>query len=424
MPIPLSMPRLSDSMDEGALLKWYVAVGDTVRPGDHLADVETDKATMQLQSYDAGTVAYLAIAEGDTTAVGELIAVLAAEGESVEDAAAAAASFDTASIAPPQAPSRGATTGPTPTRRSQARASPVARKLAKERGVDLSTVRGSGPGGRITKQDVLGACGNDPGLRPGLARRTSGSPPAPGRTPGRAPGSETGGSKVIPFSQMRKAIARRLVESKTTIPHFTLSLSVNAGPMLALRKTMNDRLAAAGRSVKISVNDLGVRAVALALVEHRSVNVSWSDEGIVQHAAVNVGVAIALSAERGGGLVVPVIRDAPGKTLEQISVETAALAEQARKGGLRAEQMTGGTFTLSNLGMYGIEHFEGIINPPEAALLAVSAAVQRPVVRNGGIAIGTVMDLTLSADHRVVDGAAGAQFLQTIKSLLEDPQRL
>jgi pyruvate dehydrogenase E2 component (dihydrolipoamide acetyltransferase) len=451
MPIEITMPRLSDTMEEGTLVKWRVKVGDAIKSGDVLADVETDKATMELQSFDDGTVAALAVAEGDTAAVGKLIIVLANKGESVESAAAAAGSSTSAAPAAPSAKASedmetqpqeataqpaddsGAegeildAVGPEPTGESaggRMRVSPLAAKLAEEHGVDLARVQGTGPDGRIIKRDVLAVADRSGGAKPAPAAKPAAKPapaapaakPASPPTPPPQPKLQ---SQLVKVSNMRKTIAKRLLESKTTIPHFTVTLSVNMDPLMTLRQTLNAQLESQG--VKLSVNDFVVRASALALLQHPAVNSSWTEGGIQQHGTVNIGVAVALPEDKGGGLVVPVLFDAQNKGLRSISSETRALAQKARETGLSPEQMSNGTFTISNLGMMGVEHFEAIINPPQAAILAVGAALQKPVVRDSQIVIGQEMSLTLSGDHRVIDGAVGATFLNTLKTLLENP---
>ena len=431
MPIEITMPRLSDTMEEGTLIKWRVKVGDAVKNGDVLADVETDKATMELQSYDDGTVAKLAVDEGQTTAVGKLILLLAEEGESVEDAVKASGGGASEAPAGAEASSMGtpaisATKGDAPSTGEivipdgRVRVSPVARQLAQEHGVDVAKVRGSGPDGRVIKRDILAAAQGS-----GAATGTvvTQAPPtrttvAPTQTPAPTPGRALQ-SKIIPLTNMRKTIARRLVESKTTIPHFTVTVAVNMDPLMDLRASLNAHLENQG--VRLSVNDFIVRAAAVSLVDHPVVNSSWTDGGIVQHGVVNVGVAIALPEEKGGGLVVATIRDAHTKPLRQISGETRTLAKKARDQGLNIEEMSDGTLTVSNLGMYAVEHFEAIINPPQAAILALGGTIQKPVARDGQVVVGREMTATLSADHRVIDGATAAQFLQTLKQILENP---
>ncbi len=427
MAIEITMPRMSDTMEEGTLVKWRVKVGDKVASGDTLADVETDKATMELQSYDDGTVAMLAVDEGQTLPVGNLILILAESGEDIEQAAGAAGSAadgEKKASATSDAKKSGesamatavATASPAaaPHSGGRVKASPLARKLAEERGLDLSRVQGTGPGGRIIKRDILEPTGAAaPATRPTAAAPKASPAPAPAATPVKLE------SRTIPVGNMRKTIARRLVESKATIPHFTVTVSVDMDPLLAAREALNEQFAESRG--KLSVTDLITRAVALAITRHPLINSSWTDVGIEQKGSVNVGMAVSLPEEKGGGLVVPVIRDAPNKSLWQLAQETKFLAGKARTTGLTIEEMSDGTFTISNLGMYGVEHFEAIINPPQAAILAVGSTVEKPVVRSGQVVVGREMTLTLSADHRVVDGSVAAEFLATLKTIIQSP---
>ncbi len=426
MPIEITMPRLSDTMEEGTLIKWRVKEGDDVASGDVLGDVETDKATMELTSFDDGKVAKLVAQEGQTLPVGGLILVLAGKDESIEDAAKAAGDGGKAATKEPpkkaakaesedEGEEESAVATEAPGRSSgggggggRVKVSPVARKIAEERGLDLSGVTGSGPDGRIIKRDVLAA-----------AEGNGSKKESPSTAPAAPVAAEKLEAKTIPVSNMRKTIAKRLVESKTTIPHFTVTMTAAVDRLLSMREEVNGQLEPMG--VKLSVNDFLVRACAVALLRHQAVNSAWSDEGIRQPGTVNIGVAVALPPEKGGGLVVPTLRNAHQMSLQTINTETKRLAKKAREQGLTIEEMSDGTFTISNLGMYGVEHFEAIINPPQSAILAVGAAIARPVVRDGAITLGQEMSLTLSADHRVVDGATAAEFLQTLKALLEAP---
>ncbi len=439
MPITITMPRLSDTMEEGTLNKWHVKVGDKVRSGDHLADVETDKATMELQSYDEGTVARIVVEEGATVAVGKAIVILAAEGESVEEAAKAPIEETQASPAkevveeeaapaPAPQPTRPAAApaprpvaapapapAPAPTA-SRIVASPLARKMALEHGLDLSLIPGSGPNGRVIKRDILAALEKGIGKpAPAAAARPERKVPSLMIDPGMLRGMS------LKLTNMRKTIARRLVESKTQIPHFTVTVTVDMDPLMGPRGV---KAQLETRGIKLSVNDFIVRACVLALIRHQDLNSTWAGETIEQHDTINIGVAVALPAERGGGLVVPTLYNTHLMDLPTISSETRRLAKKAREQGLTLEEMSNGTFTVSNLGMYGVEHFEAIINPPQAAILAVGATLEKPVVRDGQIVIGREMALTLSADHRVVDGATAAEFMQTLRQLLENPVAL
>ncbi|MFG0283046.1 MAG: pyruvate dehydrogenase complex dihydrolipoamide acetyltransferase [Phycisphaerales bacterium JB039] len=446
MPIEVTMPRLSDTMEQGTVVKWNVKPGDSVSPGDVIADIETDKATMELEAFDEGSIARLVADEGQTVAVGSVIAIIAEEGEDAEAAAAAgerrtggerrqqrdaeasADREDAGSAVATAAPTGNGAAPPAPARGDGGRifASPLARKLAEERGVDLGALEGSGPGGRIVRKDVETAA--------------AGGPPAQEKAPGRAPSHPMAAAtvpqpiieqptleeKTVQLSNMRATIARRLVESKTTIPHYQVTVEVDMDALLDLRQRLNTQLESQG--VKLSVNDFLVRACAVAMREHPFVNASWGESGgqaaIHIHGDVNIGVAIALPAERGGGLVVATLRQADRMGLRMISSETRRLATKAREKGLTLEEMEGSTFTISNLGMYGVEHFTAIINPPNACILAVGAAIEKPVVRDGEIVIAHRMAMTMSSDHRIVDGAMAAQYLATLRTLLENPATL
>ncbi|MGA0286694.1 MAG: dihydrolipoamide acetyltransferase family protein [Phycisphaerales bacterium] len=450
MAIELTMPRLSDTMESGTIIKWNVKEGDEVSAGDVVADVETDKATMEMQVYDDGRISKIAVPEGQTVSVGTLIAVIDdGDGDTAGTAATPAASTSGPASAPvdpdPVAPAASpapapAAAAPTGARR---RVSPVARNIADEHGLDLSSIEGSGPGGRIVKQDVLAAIENRRAAGSGAmapdAATASGStsiptglalsmptrpgPAAPSQPLVSAPLAASGRSGgEVPLSGMRQTIAKRLVESKQTIPHYQVTVRVDMDPVLELRRDLNKQLTPQG--VKLSVNDFIVRACAVAMADHPYMNASWGGDRIVLHGAVNVGVAVSLPEERGGGLVVPTIRDADRKSLRWISEETRGLAEKARTKGLTVEEMSDATFTVSNLGMFGVEHFTAVINPPNSAILACGAALEQPVVRNGQLAVGHEMQATLSLDHRVIDGAMGAAWLGTFKSLLEHPAML
>jgi pyruvate dehydrogenase E2 component (dihydrolipoamide acetyltransferase) len=455
MPIEITMPRLSDTMQQGTVVRWNVKEGQKVASGDVIADIETDKATMELQSFDEGTVAALSVPEGQTVPVGTVIAMLAGEGESVEEARKAGGAETSARKPPSRAaaqhgadvseredvgtavldrPGRGGAAGsagpgaePKPDRDgARIFASPLARKIARESGVDLQRIEGTGPSGRITSKDVEAAAGASPAARreasrPAAERAQPAAPPVP--LP--APAARLEARRIV-LSNMRRTIARRLVESKQNIPHYQVTVEVDLGALLELRRQLNEQLESQG--LKLSVNDFIVRACALAMHQHPYVNSRWSEEGgeaaidILED--VNVGVAIALPMEKGGGLVVATLPNTDRMGLRQISSETRRLAEKARSKGLSMEEMADSTFTISNLGMYGVEHFTAIINPPNAAILAVGAAVEKPVVRGGQIVIGHRMAMTMSSDHRLIDGAMAAQYLATVKQMLEKPATL
>ncbi len=482
MAIEITMPRLSDTMERGTIVAWNVKEGDTVAPGKVLGDIETDKATMELQSFDTGTIAAILIPTGQPAEVGKMILVLAEEGEDVAavkakyaGAGAGGASAKSAPSAKPAAApakvasgagSAGSSAPPAPSatavmdppastsNSSHAAAgadnesetggrifvSPLARKIAEERGLDLARIHGTGPGGRITRKDVEGSATSSATSRaaaPSSAARAMPTTAAP--IAASVPGPVFSGSDLQPLqkrsvalSNMRGTIAKRLVQSKTTIPHYQVTVNASMDRLLALREQLNEQLSSQG--VKLSVNDFLVRACALAMHQHPFVNASWGEDGqsINTHDRVNIGVAIALPVKpdlSGGGLVVATLRDADRMGLRSISSETKRLAEKARAKGLTIDEMGDATFTISNLGMYGVEHFTAIINPPNSAILAVGAAIEKPVVRKNAagaseIVIGSEMSMTMSSDHRVIDGAMAAQFLQSVKSFLEAPATL
>jgi pyruvate dehydrogenase E2 component (dihydrolipoamide acetyltransferase) len=417
----LTMPRLSDTMEEGRIGRWLKREGDSFREGDIIAEIETDKATMEFQAYDDGTVLRIIVDDGETAALGAPIAIVGEAGETVEEPAgtkpkAKATAPETplpdANVSADQAPARPQGNG----KAEVLRVSPIARRMADAAGLDLRTLagRGSGPDGRIVKADVERALGA------GVAEPAA---PPPARAPAETLASGTAvspavGDEVRELSPMLKAVAKRMSESKTTVPHFYVSSEIDMTRALALRKELNEALADSGE--KVSVNDLVVRASAQALVLHPQAHRSYVDGRHVYHAHANVGIAVALD----DGLIVPVLRDADTKSLRAIAAEARDLAERARAGKLRQTEIEGGTFTVSNMGMLGVSAFAAIINPPESASLAVSATIQRPVVRDGAVAIGEAMSVTLSCDHRACSGADGARLLQTVKRHLEAPTLL
>jgi pyruvate dehydrogenase E2 component (dihydrolipoamide acetyltransferase) len=435
MPINVTMPRLSDTMEQGTVVKWHVKVGDKVASGQVIADIETDKATMEQAVFDDGTIARLVCPEGKQVKVGDVIAVLAEDGESVDaaasgtPAAAPAPAASSASVAAPAAGARGpivADVEAIEVGGGRVRISPVARRMAQEMGVDLAQVAGSGPGGRIVKRDIVLAAENRgsaaPAARPALAQALVAGTAAPAAAP--QGGAMVAGvqSVEVPVTTMRGVIAKRLVESKQQIPHYQVTMKFAMDAILAMRGQLNEQLAA--MEVKLSVNDFVVRACALAMAKNPFFNASWAGDRILVHQQVNVGVAIALPEEKGGGLVVGVVRDANLKSLRQISGEVRSLGEKARTKGLSVEEMSGATFTISNLGMFGVDNFTAIINPPNSAILACGAAIEQPVVRNHQLAVGWEMAATLSLDHRVIDGAMAAKYLQSLKQFVETPTLL
>ncbi|WP_372006702.1 pyruvate dehydrogenase complex dihydrolipoamide acetyltransferase [Tistrella mobilis] len=452
------MPALSPTMTEGTLAKWLVAAGDKIESGQVIAEIETDKATMEVEAVDEGVLAEILVPEGtENVAVNTPIAVLKEEGDDDAAVAEAAAGAGAAAEKAEEAEAAGDEEGETEpatasvTKASampaagneggRIKASPLARRIASEAGLDLSGVEGTGPHGRIVKADVEAAIasGAKPAEAPKAESRSQAAPAAEAPKPAPAPAQQAvAGYSVAAISAaasaqtrdlvdklgmpyeaeanngMRKTIARRLLDAKQTVPHFYLTVDCVIDRLLAVRKELNER---AGDGVKISVNDFVVRASALSLRKVPAANAAWTDEAVLRFKDVDVSVAVAID----GGLITPIIRKADTKGLAAISSEMRDLATRARDGKLKPEEYQGGTFSVSNLGMYGIKEFSAIINPPQSAILAAGAAEQRPVVKDGALAIATVMTVTLSCDHRVVDGAVGAQFLAAFKKLIEDP---
>ena len=418
MAVNIEMPKLSDTMTEGTLVSWKVAEGDTVEMGDIIAEIETDKATMEMEAFDDGTIAKILIAEGGKAPVGELLAILAEEDESVEDAIASAG--DTGSAAPAAAApadsdsSTPAAAAPIATEAadgSRIKASPLAKKLASEKGVNIATVTGTGARGRIVKDDILKAAAN-----PAPAAAPAASAPAAATPQGIPAAPASGDDKVVPLSSMRKIIADRLYTSKVTIPHFYLHVECDAAELMNLRKQINSQ-AEVTHGNKYTVNDFIMKAVINASMAVPEVNASYAGDSIIQYA--NVGVSVAIAVE--DGLVTPVVKAAQTKSLLQISKEVKDMAGRARDKKLRPDEFDGGTVTVSNLGSYGIESFDAIVNPPQAAIVSIGGIFDKPVVKNGEIVPGKIMNIGLSCDHRVVDGAVGATYLNEIKKLIENP---
>lgn len=416
------MPKMSDTMTEGVVVKWHKKVGDTIKNGDLVAEIETDKATMEFESYQAGTLLYTGIEEGKAAPVDAILAILGKPGEDYKEflekemaatktAAPAAAAASTPST-PAPAPAPVATASPAPAPSISAprvqeiisivngddrlKASPLAKRLAAEKGIDLSMLKGSGEHGRIVKRDIEwfkpGTFVSSGAIMPGAVTKES--------------------FDEVTVTQMRKTIARRLSESKFTAPHFYLTMDIDMDEVVKARESVNQIA-----SVKISFNDFVVKAAAAALRQHPAVNSSWLGDRIRTNHHINIGIAVAVDE----GLLVPVVRFADSKTLSQIATEVKDYAKKAKEKKLQPQDWEGNTFTISNLGMYNIEEFTAIINPPDACILAVGAIKQIPVVKNGSIQPGNVMKVTLSCDHRVVDGVVGSKFLNTFKALLENP---
>ena len=402
----IRMPKMSDTMTEGVIVSWLKKVGDDVKPGDILAEVETDKATMELENYVKGTLLHIGIPAGGSVPVDALIAIVGQKGDDISallsgaSAPVTTSKIEDAKVEKVTTPAPSAPIANT-SNDSRVKASPLAKKIADEKGIDINSVSGSGDGGRIVKRDVETF------------------------TP-----SSKGGSKInitlptvigqesfeeVPVSQMRKVIARRLSESKHTAPHFYLTMSINMDKAIEARKSMLEY-----SPVKISVNDIIIKAVAGALRKNPAANASWLGDKIRYNHHINIGVAVAIE----DGLIVPVVKFADSKSLSHISAEVKELAEKAKNKKLQPNEFEGNTFTISNLGMFGIDEFTAIINSPDACILAVGAAKETVIVENGQMKIANVMKVTLSCDHRVVDGAVGSAFLKTLKELLENPVKL
>ena len=405
MPINITMPALSPTMEEGNLAKWLVKEGDTVSSGDVIAEIETDKATMEIEAIDEGLLGKILVAEGtEGVPVNQLIGLILEDGE--DASALEGASAPVAAPTAPPAAAAPAPAAPAPAKTgNRIIASPLARRLATAKGVDLATVTGSGPKGRIVKRDVESAA---PGAPAPKAEAPS-PPPALG-----APLSPMPDFEAVPHSSMRKTIARRLTESARDIPHFNVSVDVQLDTLLDTRKRLNAR---AGAEQKISINDFVIKAIALALARVPACNVSYTDEATLFHQRADISIAVSID----GGLITPIVKDAGNKSLAVIAREAKALAERARAGELQPDEYEGGTFTVSNMGMMGVRSFNSIINPPQGAILSVGAGEPRPVVTDGALSMATVMTLTLAVDHRCIDGVTAAEFIGELKSILEEP---
>ncbi|MGV3552807.1 pyruvate dehydrogenase complex dihydrolipoamide acetyltransferase [Rhizobium sp.] len=446
MPINITMPALSPTMEEGNLSKWLVKEGDTVKSGDVIAEIETDKATMEVEAVDEGIVAKLVVAAGtEGVKVNSLIAILAAEGEDVKAAAsgggsapapapAGSAPAGAKAEAPAAAPAPAASPAPAaaqpaasaPASGNRTFSSPLARRLAKEAGVDIAQVSGSGPHGRVVKSDIEKAVASGTGkAAPAAASATGGGQAAPAATP-KGPSDEAtlklfeaGSYELVPHDGMRKTIARRLTESKQTVPHFYVSVDCELDALLALRAQLNDAAPKKDDkpAYKLSVNDMVIKAMALALRDVPDANVSWTDANMVKHKHADVGVAVSIP----GGLITPIVRQAELKSLSAISNEMKDLGKRAKERKLKPEEYQGGTTSISNMGMMGVSNFAAVINPPHATILAVGAGQERVIVKNKQMVIANVMTVTLSTDHRAVDGALGAELLAAFKRYIENP---
>jgi len=440
MPISVLMPALSPTMEEGTLAKWLVKEGDSVASGDVIAEIETDKATMEVEAVDEGTIGKILVSEGtEGVAINTPVAVILEEGEdaaaldgfdagggAAPKAAPEAAAKTVAAPAPAPAAAPPPTAAPAPTapqatpKGDRVFASPLARRMAADKGVDLAAVTGSGPHGRIVKADVEAA-------KPGAAQDAKAAPSAPpakkdapaGGLVGTLPDPRLyypeGTYEEVALGGMRKAIAKRLTQSTQEIPHYYLTIDCELDALLRVRKELNAKGEADG--IKVSVNDFIIRAAALALMKEPDCNVSYAGDALLKHAHADIGVAVALD----GGLITPIVKAADTKGLAQISAEVKDLAARAKDRKLKPAEYEGGSFSVSNLGMFGIKHFTAVINPPQAAIMAVGAGEQRPVVKDGALGTATMMTVTLSCDHRAIDGALGARLLQVFKTLIEDP---
>ncbi len=432
MPIELKMPALSPTMEEGTLAKWLVKVGDKIASGDIMAEIETDKATMEFEAVDEGTVTKILVAEGtDGVKVGTAIALIAGEGESTDapaPATAAAAAPAPAAKAPeenkpePAAPAKGGgetpPAAPAPVAAPKAdageriKASPLARRLAQAQGIDLSTLTGTGPNGRIVRADLGSAAG---GVRaaPQAAAPATAAAAAPAK-----PFETEIPHEAVKLSNMRKTIARRLTESKQQVPHIYLTVDVQLDALLKLRGELNASLA--GRGVKLSVNDMLIKALALALIEVPACNVSFAGDTLIRYSRADISVAVSIE----GGLITPIVANANAKAISAISTEMHDLASRAKEGKLKPEEYQGGTASISNMGMFGIKQFEAVINPPQGMIMAIGAGEKRPWVIDDALGIATIMSATGSFDHRAIDGADGAQLMQAFQDICEKPLAL
>ena len=461
MPIEVTMPKLSPTMESGVIAQWLVKVGDTIKEGDVLADIETDKATMQMKSYDDGIIVHIDHAAGDEVALGQRVMVLAKKGEDAKQVAAglglggaqAAPASKTAETEVKPAVAASGSTGATTSGNGQQevaeppveahggrlKASPLARKMAASSQLDLNRIRGTGPGGRIVRRDIEAYLSGSPVQTPAPAPAATagGTATPPASTPAQAPvirpatppapaaptapvarptaAAAPLAAQRIPHSRMRKTIAQRMLQAKQTAPEIHVTVEIRVDKLVAIREDLNRQLAA--ENIKLSLGDFVTKAVAIALRRHPGLNASYEPDAIVRHGEINIGIAVALDE----GLIVPVLHRADTLGLAEIRRQSAALAVAARSNQLTTEQLTGSTFTISNLGMFGIRQFDAILNLPEVGILAVAAAERRPVVDGDKLVPGTVLAVTLTADHRAVDGAMAADFVRTIKRLLEEP---
>jgi pyruvate dehydrogenase E2 component (dihydrolipoamide acetyltransferase) len=424
MSIEIKMPALSPTMEEGTLAKWLVKEGDTVKAGDLMAEIETDKATMEFEAVDEGTIAKILVAEGtDGVKVGTVIAVLAGEDEDASSVEAPKAEAPKPAEAPKEEPKAAAPAPAEPAKPASApaasgdrvKASPLARRIAAEKGVELSAVSGSGPNGRIVKADVEGA---KPGAAPAVKAAETPAAAAPAAAPASVWYDESIPHEEEKLSNIRKTIARRLTEAKQTIPHIYLTVDVQLDALLKLRGQLNKSLEA--RGVKLSVNDMLIKALAVALSQVPKCNVTYAGDKLIKYSRTDISVAVSTPT----GLITPIIRDAANIGLASISTQMKELGQRAKEGKLQPQEYQGGTASISNMGMFGIKQFDAVINPPQAMILAVGAGEKRPYIVDDALGVATVMSATGSFDHRAVDGADGAELMKVFKALVESPMGL
>jgi pyruvate dehydrogenase E2 component (dihydrolipoamide acetyltransferase) len=423
MPTNVLMPALSPTMTEGKIARWLKAEGDVIKAGDVIAEIETDKATMEVEAVDEGVLGKILVPAGtEGVKVNAAIAVLVEPGEAAPTGAAPVAPKPTAAAALAAAPAPAAAPVPAPVAHvgERAIASPLAKRMAAQAGLDLAAIAGTGPQGRIVKADIEAAMNRPAATAPApVSAQAAAAAPAPRPAP--APAPVIGATTAVPNSSMRKVIARRLSESKATIPHFYVAMDIELDALMKLRAELNAQSPKDGPgSFKLSVNDLIIKACGVALRRHPGVNASWTEDAILQFNDVDISVAVAIP----DGLITPIVKGADRKGLATISTEMKDLAARAKTGKLKPEEFQGGGFSISNMGMYGVSHFAAIINPPQAGILAVGAGTQRAVVKNGALAIATMMTCNLSVDHRVIDGSLAAEFMATLKGLIENPLSL
>jgi pyruvate dehydrogenase E2 component (dihydrolipoamide acetyltransferase) len=424
------MPKMGDAMEEGTLLKWLKASGDEVAEGDPIAEIETDKVTLEIEAQEDGFITNILLDEGATAAIGTVIATIGAQDEVGQGAPEAAAEAAPEPEAAPQEPAAAEQEAPAPAAAAPApqpatetapvvdrapgerlRASPLVKRLAEEHGIDLNQVAGTGPGGRIINKDIQPYVTGEK-----TAPAAAAAPAAqPAQQPATAAQEPSGKGTLVDLARIRRVTGKRMTESKRDIPHYYVTSSVNMDAAMEFRSSINASLESSG--TKVSVNDLIVKAAALALRDHPEVNTSWEVDNLYQHDSIDINIAIAID----GGLIAPFVPAADGKSLGAIARMTKDLGRRAREGGLTPEEYQGGTFTISNLGMFDVDEFIAVINPPQAAILAIGSVHETPVVKDGKVKVGHVMKITLSADHRALDGATVATFLQSVKAYLENP---